>query len=249
MKKNLYLSVLICLSFAFRLLAQDKSQGVITFKRKTNFRQMMMKQKSISQEEKDRMALMKSDTWDEKYTLFFNKNESLYIASDEEDEANKYGYSWRKPELKFHRDFKNEHQTDAIEMIGKTYLIDDSLQKPVWKIKTQIKSIEGYICMKAITMDTIKKQTIVAWFTDAIPAMAGPERLSGLPGMILELDLNDGDVIISADKIEFKPVLEQTKLPKVKGKKITEAGFQSMIAKKIKELEESKEYVWWSIRY
>jgi GLPGLI family protein len=227
--------------------AQDKTQGQINYIRKTNFRQIMIKQKHITQEDKDRMSLMKGDTWDEKYVLTFNKNISFYTLSEEEDEANKWGYSWRQPELKFHRDFEQQKQTDVMEMFGKTYIVDDSIQVPQWKIKTQIKMIQNMICMKAITVDTVKKVTIVAWFTDAIPAQVGPERLHGLPGTILELDMNDGDVVVTAEKIDYKPVT--IKKPTTKGKKIKEADYQKLIADKIKKADEARENVWWSIRY
>lgn len=242
--KNLFVSTLLLISCSINVFAQDKSQGVVKYERKMNFRQMMMKQKHISQEEKDRMALMKDNTWDEKLKLYFSPEASFFTLSEEEDEANKYGYSWRQPEFKLFRDFKAERQTDVMEMFGKTYIIDDSLRTPTWRIKTQIKSIKGYICLKAIAVDSIKKTTTVAWFTDAIPTQAGPERMYGLPGLILELDINDGDVIITATDIAFKPVAEFLKTPKAKGKKLKEADYQVLIKKKIDEAEQEKSFPW-----
>jgi GLPGLI family protein len=44
--------------------------------------------------------------------------------------------------------------------------------------------------MKAITEDTLKKQTIAAWFAADIPVPVGPERLYGL-GAILGVEINE----------------------------------------------------------
>ena len=140
--------------------------------------------------------------------------------------------------------------TEVFEMIGKTYIMEDSLKQLDWKILNDIKDVAGHICMKAMIQDTIKKQKIVAWFAQDIPMNAGSERLYGLPGLILALDINDGAVIVEATKIEPLKITTQMDLPKkMKGKKINELAFQDMVRKFIQEKIKEERNPFWSIRY
>lgn len=59
----------------------------------------------------------------------------------------------------------------------------DSLQNWDWKITEEAKTIEGYICKKAIS--NWLGYEFTAWFTEEIPVNAGPEKFDGLPGLIL----------------------------------------------------------------
>ena len=127
--------------------------------------------------------------------------------------------------------------------------MDDTLHAPTWKILNQIKEVAGYICMKAVTVDTVKNQTITAWFAQDIPVQAGPERFFGLPGLILELDVNDGDVTIIASKVEFKKLTNEFNLKKMKGKKISDAEYNKIIADFIKESIKGERNPFWGLRY
>jgi GLPGLI family protein len=140
--------------------------------------------------------------------------------------------------------------SEVFEMSGKTYIIDDSLKTFDWKILNDIKDVAGHICMKAMVQDTIKNQKIIAWFAQDIPINAGPERLYGLPGLIMELDINDGVVIIEATKIEPLKITNEMDLPKkLKGKKLNELAYQDMIRKYIQEKIKEEQNPFWSIRY
>lgn len=135
-------------------------------------------------------------------------------------------------------------------MSGKTYLVDDSLKTLDWKILNDIKDVAGHICMKAMIQDTIKKQKIIAWFAQDIPISAGPERLYGLPGLIMELNINDGAVIVEATKIEPLKITTQMDLPKkLKGKRINELAYRDMIRRYIQEKIKEEQNPFWSIRY
>lgn len=250
MKKLL---ILLCLLMSTGAMAQ-KTEGVVTYVRKEYWLKIVNRLPFLSQEQKDR----ESQTWKNwaennkgiKMKLAFSPNESLYTYfSDEPEEG---GYSWRKSEFYVYRNFEKEKKTDIIEMLGKTYLVEDSLHAPVWKIGNQIKEVAGYVCMKAETEDPIKKQKITAWFAQDIPVPAGPERVNSLPGLILELDLNDGDVVIEAANVTFRPVTpDDLKLPKSKGKKINDAAYDALIKQRIDEsiTAHRNPYGWAGIRY
>lgn len=104
--------------------------------------------------------------------------------------------------------------------------------------------------MRAFWEDTVKQQKVVAWFAQDIPHSGGPERFCGLPGMILEVDINNGGMLITADKIEMKKLSNELDLPKkVKGKKIAEAEYQGILKKHIEEKRKAEEPYFWGIRY
>ena len=248
MKKILLILSLLISSAA----VAQKTEGVITYVRKEHWLKIMSRLTFLSQEQKDRM----SNTWKNwaednkgiKMKLAFNANESLYTYNSDEPEEG--GYSWRKSELDLYRNFEKDKKIDVIEMLGKTYIIDDSLHAPVWKIGNQIKEVAGYICMRADTEDPIKKQKITAWFAQDIPVSAGPERVNGLPGLILELDVNEGDVVIEAVSVAFRPLTPaDLKMPKLKGKKINDVAYNTLIRQYIAEQMTAHQNPYWEIRY
>jgi len=249
--KNLLLALGLLLSLA--ATAQDaKTEGVVTYVRKERWLKITNRLTFLSQEQKDRMA----QTWKNwaendkgiKMKMSFSPTESLYTYNSDEPEEG--GYSWRKSDLFLYRNFAKERKIDVIEMLGKTYIVDDSLHVPVWKIGNQIKEVAGYICMNAETQDTIRNYKVTAWFAQDIPVPAGPERLNGLPGLILELDINDGDVLIEAVSVQFRPLTPaDLKMPKQKGKKIDDAAYNKLIRDYIAEQMTAHQNPYWEIRY
>ena len=234
----------------------NKTEGVVSYERKVYWNQIYKKMTYLSQEEKDRNQLVgaKFDEDNknppEKLKLFFNSKQSLYTI-DKEDAATeqRWGGTNRIEQLFFLRDFEKETKTDIQQLLGKAYLLQDSLHVPQWRVLNQIKDVNGYVCMKAVTEDTIKKQKIVAWFSQDIVLGAGPEKYFGLPGLIMELDVNDGDMIIEAKKIEFRNVDKDLVMPKLKGKKITDKDYQSILKKHIADSIKAEDNPYWTIRY
>ncbi|MCB0574279.1 MAG: GLPGLI family protein, partial [Saprospiraceae bacterium] len=134
--------------------------------------------------------------------------------------------------------------------LGKTYVIEDTLIAPEWKILNDIKEVAGHVCMKAFLEDTLKQQKITAWFALDMPLSAGPERLCGLPGLILEVDVNDGAMLISADKIDLRKLDKELNMPKkLKGKRIKEAEYYALLKKHIEDRRKAEEPAFWGMRY
>ena len=186
------------------------------------------------------------NTWNMK--LYFNDNKSLYTYPSESE--NDGSYSWNKTDYRIFRDYESERRTDIIEMVGKTYVIEDSIVAPKWKVMNKIKEIGGYMCMMAVTEDTIKNQKITAWFADNIPISAGPELYSGLPGLILELDINEGDLVITAKKIELKAITQDLKVPqKLKGKKLNNVQYNQFLATHIQDSFKAHRAWFWTMPY
>lgn len=241
---------ILMILISFSSFSQDgKKEGMVQYERTTFWANIVTRLTYLSAEEKDRVKLTwgsSDEGWKQKMTLAFNENQSLYMQGEENAEQ---GWSGRKETFFLTKNFATEHSTDYIDLLGKTYVVDDSLHAPNWKILNQIKEVAGYICMKAVTVDTVKKQTITAWFAQDIPVQAGPERYFGLPGLILELDINDVDVTIIASKVEFKKLTNEFNLKKIKGKKISDAEYNKIIADFIKESIKGFRNPYWGLRY
>lgn len=248
MKNSIIIIALFVLSF--QTYAQQ-NEGIVYFTRTTYWTKLNGTLPYLSKQEKDKQAYMfgGKDDWKEYTLLFFNEKESRYTHSEEQSEESE-GYSWRKEEYNVRRNFEKNTMNDALEMLGKVYLIEDSLQAPNWKILNDIKDVAGHICMKAMIQDTVKNQKIIAWFAQDIPVSAGPERLYGLPGLILALDINDGAVTVEASRIESKKLTTELDLPKKqKGKKINDAAYQEILRKFIQEKIKEERNPFWIIRY
>ncbi|HEV7347144.1 GLPGLI family protein [Telluribacter sp.] len=246
-----YLRILLLVLLTVPSWAQ-KMEGTVTYERVQYWTKIASRLTFLSQEEKDRMKMTwaNDDEWKVKMKLNFTPTQSKYTYFNTQGQTEDGSYSWRQDEYEIYRDFEKERKTEIIEMLGRTYIVEDSLQVPHWKIMNQIKDISGHVCMMAVTEDTIRNQKIVAWFADDIPVQAGPERYFGLPGLIMELNINDGDVIISAINVEMKPVEEEVKLPKkLKGRKVTDAEYDRIITTHIKDSMKSHRNPYWAIRY
>jgi len=248
MKHIIYL--FLALWFGVDAIAQTVS-GVITYNRKTDWVSIMTKMPWMSEEQINR-AKLNFSSWDKgegtNYLLHFNTNESLYMKKEEEESEG--GFAWKDSKFALQRNYKTGKVYDWIETLGKKYVIKDNLPKYKWKILNEIREIEGYLCMKAETTDSLKNQTIHAWYTDAIPFNGGPEGFGGLPGTILELNINEGDAIITATNIDL--TLPDGKLPtpkKIKGKEIDLPTYAQLLQKYIDQSIEGKRNPYWRIRY
>jgi GLPGLI family protein len=146
------------------------------------------------------------------------------------------------------KNFTTGLTTQASELGGKNFLITDTIRKQSWKISAETKEILGVVCRKAtlkITQpnfqgrafnfnrnrpagDTTTRQAppapreieIFAWFAQSILAPAGPDTYGQLPGVILELNVDNGTTVYKA--LTLKPTVDAKELkePK-KGKKVT----------------------------
>jgi GLPGLI family protein len=80
----------------------------------------------------------------------------------------------------------------------------------VWELIDETKIIQGYTCKKAVC--NFKGRKYIAWFTPDIPVNAGPWKLSGLPGLIVEVKDIDKKVhfLMIAIKEVNAPTLDKT---------------------------------------
>jgi GLPGLI family protein len=243
--------ILILLFFATSAGFAQKMEGQITYEKVYHWTRLYSRLSYLSNEEKDRLKMTwaNDDEQKQEMVLFFNEKQSHYTYPKNEDLDG--GYSWRKREYKIYRDFENGKRLDIIDMLGKTYIVDDSLKVQKWKVMNKIKEVAGYMCMMAVSEDTIKGQKITAWFADNLPVSGGPEQYSGLPGMILELDVNDGDIVTTAKEVKMRAVTEEEiSIPKkIKGKRVTTQKYEEMMSTHIRDSIKSHRNPFWAIPY
>lgn len=106
--------------------------------------------------------------------------------------------------------FQDKHQFFDMERYFSYYIMKDEWPIIQWKITDETKKIAQLNCQKAI--GEWRGRTYEAWFCTDLPYHAGPWKLNGLPGLIVEAHdtkkqivfrfagyktLNDGKIIIA----------------------------------------------------
>lgn len=108
---------------------------------------------------------------------------------------------------------------------GKAFLMKDSLKNYKWKISKEKVQIAGFDAFKAtgVLNDSV---AVTAWYTPKLTMKDGPDRIWGLPGLILKTEfiMNGTDIIITAVKVDVKK--EEIKINRpTKGQEISEEDF------------------------
>jgi GLPGLI family protein len=154
-----------------------------------------------------------------------------------------------------YHNFSTQIRTELREVMGREFLVSDSIQKLNWKLSEETKTILNYTARKATAQrigtrpqmameNGVMKRTetpdtanIVAWYTTDIPVPAGPgaEYQGQLPGLILEMDINNGRNVIKAVEVSAKVSASKIKEPKG-SKKITSAEFAKEREKLMQEM-------------
>lgn len=223
------------LFFGASLLAQNTA-GVIQFEEKMNMHRNLPPDAGDMRAMIPEFRIMKSE-------LLFTTSESLYRNVEEEEEDEEVGgggvmIRMQRPDAVYYKNFDTNRKADRREFMGKYYLIEDSIGQTPWKVGAETREILGYPCMQAVWDDTSggRERHLTAWFAPDIPVPAGPVSYGQLPGMILLLDVNNGEIQLTAIKIDLKaPKKGELEAPS-KGEKITRAEFQKMMDERIRAM-------------
>ncbi|MEP7266780.1 MAG: GLPGLI family protein [Saprospiraceae bacterium] len=175
-------------------------------------------------------------------TLFFNDKESLYKNADKNTDlevsnnegGNDMKFVVKSPESILYNDLANTKMVNSQEFFGKQFLVKGDMTKRMWKITGESKILLDYTCQKAILQDTANE--VVAWFTTKLPANLGPQSYTGLPGAILLVDIDNGQRIITANKIEIRELKSDEITIPTKGKVVTPEEFEKIKKDKMEEM-------------
>ena len=100
------------------------------------------------------------------------------------------------------------------------------------------KMVGDYLCQKATFSDST--ENIVVWFTPMIPVSTGPSDYFGLPGLILHVDINEGERLITAQGIDLKSLEEGDIIRPTEGKNISSEDFAELRDKKMEEMQQER---------
>jgi GLPGLI family protein len=231
MKKYL-LAILACAFWSF--ISQETSEGIITYTTKVNMHKRIPAEREELKKMTPEFSISKS-------ILLFSTEESLYkpVPEDENpfDQASGGGRIVMRSIMANETYLaRNESLvTQLREFMGKKYLIKKEQNGIPWKLENGTKEIQGYTCKSAVYLDENKRE-IRAWYTEAIRQPLGPENLHGLPGLIMEVVINDDEIVISAEKLELRP-LKKNELKEPKGgQEITEEDYRAMLEEQMKNM-------------
>lgn len=105
------------------------------------------------------------------------------------------------------------------------YFIYDDNAPIDWRLEDEFKNISGFKCQKATAK--FRGRNYEAWFTIEIPLSFGPWKFHGLPGLILEVYDQTGQVYFTAESIKIPYVEAANYVKKPTGDSIiTNKDFQ-----------------------
>lgn len=148
-----------------------------------------------------------------------------------------------------YRNLSQNRFVKETDLMGKGFLVKDSLKKADWKLVKEIKNIGKYTCFKAVYEEEVEQwtmtedaqettekkiKTTTAWYTLDIPVQHGPDKYFGLPGLVLEI--NDGDFSLMCTKVVINPEEEIVIEEPEKGKKVTAEEFKKIAKEKTEEM-------------
>ncbi len=170
--------------------------------------------------------------------------------------------NFRMPTANTFTDVSKQMQYEERAFFEKEFLIIDSLKQYKWKLSEETKTIAKQLCKKATTMITApqmrmrvsiggggnntdtaantprapKETELVVWYAENIPVSFGPDNYSGLPGVIMEIDQDNGATVTTAVEVSAKYPKKELVAP-TKGDKMNRAQFQENMQKLMQEMQ------------
>ncbi len=257
------ITLLTAILFSCAIFAQN-FQGKATYKSKRKV-DIKLDSTQANTEMQSKMIEMLKKQFEKTYTLSFNLNESIYkeevkLGAPQQPSGMEVGIVNSDGSDILYKNTKENRYTNQNDVFGKIFLIKDSLEKINWKLENETRNIGDYACYKATlkrevediessisfngnndkekedTTPKMKEITITAWYTLEIPVSNGPSNFHGLPGLILSV--NDGTETIVCSKIVLNPKNKATLSEPSKGKVVTQEKFETILEKKMKEMQE-----------
>lgn len=177
--------------------------------------------------------------------LLFTTNESLYqnakTTTDEEVIKETIGGGSATIRMQqanniIHTDLKGKVKTELREFMSRKFLIETNIDTLKWKLTGQSKQVLNYHCLAAEVVGSEKPITV--WFAPQIPISAGPADYSGLPGVILAVEIDGGKTAIVAQSVSLNSIDgSQIKKPRG-GKKLSHKEFDIIVKEKTEEMQQ-----------
>ena len=250
-KRNAILVCTLILAFVFtmQLPAQEIKGGVVTYEQTTryNFNEMF----NIGPEDtrhQDFFANLPQQSAKTLRLKFIN-DEALFEPDPEADNALSPGLTRvlsraeyiRPPQMEINQIYWNltkEESVREIIFMTREFVVTGEVEKHPWKLQQKQTKILEFICTAAEMQEG--EDTILAWFTPQIPVSLGPAHYTGLPGLVLAVEVN-GVTVFLAKSVTLTPPSEGEINPPDKGKEMSREAFDQMVAEKLEEWEKTRE--------
>lgn len=178
----------------------------------------------VAQMVKDKLKQM-----DRSSSLYYNGGQSLYEPEKKKEEqtANVIVQSMGGIGCVY-KDANSQEIITQESILDRQFLIVEKMPVVTWILDKETKKIGKFDCHKA---HTEKGET--AWYCPEIKIADGPSIYSGLPGLILALELEGKEYVMQSIDFNYSkgPIEKPTK-----GKKISRNDFIKLKDKKMKEM-------------
>ncbi|GAB4093459.1 GLPGLI family protein [Flaviaesturariibacter terrae] len=140
--------------------------------------------------------------------------------------------------------FASGQRIDRRELFDNEFIVTDTIARLPWKLSEETRTILGHVAHKAVAQrigtrmsvsfengemkrtPVADTASIVAWYTTDFPVSVGPQDFQGqLPGLVLEVNVNNGRQVFRAVEIKNKVSLSAIREPKG-GKRVTPSEFE-----------------------
>ena len=122
--------------------------------------------------------------------LIIQQNISVFTPIDKIDNkqyTSELNVNVNNPKILIYKETDSKKYYKTTYIGNKDVIIMDDLPNYNWTVTRETKTILGYETKKAI--GEINNNKVVAWYTTAIPNKTGPFNYWGLPGLILEIEI------------------------------------------------------------
>ena len=240
-------------------ISAQQKEGRVIYQRVS---QLQLRMAGMNEEMERMIPRSRTD----KFELNFGNNQSVWKSADQDNDdiQTSAGEDGGGMQIRMvmagsndvvYTNFETGKRVELREMFDKKFIIDDSVRSLKWKMTGETKNILNHNCMKAtatqissrmqMTMDNGQMQrkeipdtsNIVAWFATDIPVSGGPAEYQGqLPGLIMEMNVNDGRQVFTV--LELTPKADIAGIKEPTGKKhVTPDEFRKEREKMMEEMQ------------
>ncbi|NNE70622.1 MAG: GLPGLI family protein [Rhodothermales bacterium] len=140
----------------------------------------------------------------------------------------------RRPDEETYYDFDAGTSVQKTDFLGRTFRIQGDIEEYRWRLTGEQSEYLGYACQKAIAEQD--SSTVEAWFTTEIPVSAGPAGLTGLPGMILVANFDDGERTYTATDVDLEMDAMAMIAPPKGGREVSREEYDAIVEEKMEEM-------------
>jgi len=226
--------LLSCIRLNGQVPGEIKTSGTIRYEEK-------MKLEIKLEGESAALSEMLPKERTEQKILYFSPQASMYESVEDprkneitEQEGTGIVVQVYQDNNKVFRDLKENRRYEQRDFMTRQFLIESDQGATDWKLTGNQQTILGFPCQEAMREE--EGRQIRAWFTSAIPVSTGPGNQGNLPGMILAVDINDGQRTITATTVDFAAADENKLVKPKEGKKVTAEQFRKIVDEKMKEM-------------